>query len=230
MFRQELGAPLLPDTPTALMRKLLDQHNRTVEAAAAAGAEAAPTAVGLRLLPVVRLHDLRHLHASLLLKAGVPVHVVAHRLGHADPPITLCVYAHVLDDQASHAATAFADVLSSMNTQTGNVSPRCGRGDVRAKGTAAGSGVARVCHGAAEPQAPPLEPLHGAPGSGCEEAPPCLRRWAGRLGCSESGGEDGECARGDPPQDGAPAAWRGSAATCARTLVTAVAAACGESR
>ena len=58
-------------------------------------------------LPHIRLHDLRHLHATLLLKAGVPVHVVAHRLGHADPAITLRVYAHVLDDQANHAAAVF---------------------------------------------------------------------------------------------------------------------------
>ncbi|MEO7060210.1 MAG: site-specific integrase, partial [Lapillicoccus sp.] len=111
VFRQELGAPLFPDTATALMRKLLTQHNRTAEAAAAAVTDPATTAVGLRLLPVIRLHDLRHLHASLLLRAGVPVHVVAHRLGHADPSITLRVYAHVLDDQASHAATVFAEVL-----------------------------------------------------------------------------------------------------------------------
>ncbi|MEO7058567.1 MAG: tyrosine-type recombinase/integrase [Lapillicoccus sp.] len=108
VFRQELGAPLFPDTPTALMRKLLNQHNRTVEASTA---EPTTAAAAPRPLPVIRLHDLRHLHASLLLKAGVPVHVVAHRLGHADPSITLRVYAHVLDDQASRAATVFADVL-----------------------------------------------------------------------------------------------------------------------
>ena len=36
-----------------------------------------------------------------------PVHVLASRLGHSDPAITLRVYAHVLDDQASQAATVF---------------------------------------------------------------------------------------------------------------------------
>lgn len=61
--------------------------------------------------PPIRLHDLRHLHATLLLKAGVPVHVVANRLGHADPAITLRVYAHVLSDQASEVAQVFADVV-----------------------------------------------------------------------------------------------------------------------
>ena len=39
--------------------------------------------------------------------AGVPVHVVASRLGHSNPAITLRVYPHVLDDQASQAATVF---------------------------------------------------------------------------------------------------------------------------
>lgn len=36
-------------------------------------------------LPRIRLHDLRHSHASILVKAGVPVKVVSERLGHANP-------------------------------------------------------------------------------------------------------------------------------------------------
>lgn len=59
----------------------------------------------------MRLHHLRHVHATLLLKAGVPVHVVAARLGHADPAITLRVYAHVLRDQAVEVAQIFAAVV-----------------------------------------------------------------------------------------------------------------------
>jgi len=41
------------------------------------------------LLPVIRLHDLRHTHATLLLAAGEPVEVVSERLGHASATITL---------------------------------------------------------------------------------------------------------------------------------------------
>ena len=48
---------------------------------------------------------------------GSPVHVVAARLGHADPAITLRVYAHVLDDQASGAATTFEQFLNSNGGQ-----------------------------------------------------------------------------------------------------------------
>jgi integrase len=48
------------------------------------------------LLAPARLDDLRHIHATTLLPEGVPVHVVANRLGHADPSITVRVYAHVM--------------------------------------------------------------------------------------------------------------------------------------
>ena len=44
--------------------------------------------------------------------AGVRVHPVAARLGHADPAITLRVYAHVLQDQALEATDVFAGLLS----------------------------------------------------------------------------------------------------------------------
>ncbi|WP_315987523.1 tyrosine-type recombinase/integrase [Actinomadura sp. HBU206391] len=59
-------------------------------------------------LPAARLHDLRHVHATSLLLAGVAVHVVAARLGHADPAITLRVYAHVISSQVTQAADIFA--------------------------------------------------------------------------------------------------------------------------
>lgn len=62
-------------------------------------------------LPHARLHDLRHLHATTVLLAGVPVHVVAARLGHADPSITLKVYAHVLQEQAAGVTEVFADAI-----------------------------------------------------------------------------------------------------------------------
>ncbi|GAA3423000.1 hypothetical protein GCM10018953_01830 [Streptosporangium nondiastaticum] len=53
----------------------------------------------------------RHVHATTLLLAGVPVHVVAARLGHADPAITLRVYAHVIHEQAATAADVFAHAV-----------------------------------------------------------------------------------------------------------------------
>jgi integrase len=62
-------------------------------------------------VPAIRFHDLRHTHATLLLKAGVPVHVVAQRLGHSSPALTLSIYSHVLPRQQSAAAAAFARLV-----------------------------------------------------------------------------------------------------------------------
>lgn len=47
-------------------------------------------------LPVIRLHDLRHTHASLLLAQGAPIKLVSDRLGHATISMTMDVYAHLL--------------------------------------------------------------------------------------------------------------------------------------
>ncbi len=51
-----------------------------------------------------RFHDLRHTHATELLRAGVPVKVVSERLGHANVSTTLNIYAHVLPDMQDAAA------------------------------------------------------------------------------------------------------------------------------
>ncbi|WP_433351693.1 tyrosine-type recombinase/integrase [Microtetraspora malaysiensis] len=90
VFTTGWGEPVYPDTVTSLMSKLLRGTT----------------------LPRSRLHDLRHLHATTLLLAGVPVHVVAARLGHADPAITLRVYAHVVRQAEASAADIFAKAIS----------------------------------------------------------------------------------------------------------------------
>lgn len=68
-------------------------------------------ALGEDALPTIRLHDLRHTHASLLLADGVPVKVVSERLGHASPTITLGVYQHVMPGMGKEAADRFAALL-----------------------------------------------------------------------------------------------------------------------
>lgn len=55
-------------------------------------------------LPMIRLHDLRHTSASLLIASGVDPVTVANRLGHKDVAVTLNTYSHALkakDDSAS---------------------------------------------------------------------------------------------------------------------------------
>jgi integrase len=100
VFTSRWGEPLYPDTVGALMSKLISQYN----------ASAVPPALPL---PHARLHDLRHLHATTLLLAGVPVHVVAARLGHADPAVTLRVYSHVLREHTAGIGDIFAQAVKS---------------------------------------------------------------------------------------------------------------------
>ena len=56
----------------------------------------------------IRLHDLRHLHATELLRLGEPLHVVAQRLGHRDAMVTATIYAHVSNEQDETASERFA--------------------------------------------------------------------------------------------------------------------------
>jgi integrase len=86
VFRRHDGGALFPDTVSQLMPQLC-------EAAC---------------VPRLRLHDLRHTHATTLLLAGVAPHVVADRLGHKDATVTLRIYAHVLRRHAIEVADVFA--------------------------------------------------------------------------------------------------------------------------
>jgi integrase len=97
VFTTAWGSPVHPDTMSSLVTDLINTHNTAVR-----------TGSPGELLPPARLHDLRHFHATTLLLAGVPVHVVAARLGHADSSVTLRVYAHVIRDQIAAAADIFA--------------------------------------------------------------------------------------------------------------------------
>lgn len=64
-------------------------------------------------VPRIRFRDLRHTHATLLLRAGVPVKVVSERLGHASPGFTLNVYQHVLPGMQAEAAEVFERLLDA---------------------------------------------------------------------------------------------------------------------
>jgi integrase len=58
------------------------------------------------LEPRPRPHDLRHTHASQLLAAGVPIHIVQARLGHSSIQVTVDTYGHLLPDAQRMAADA----------------------------------------------------------------------------------------------------------------------------
>lgn len=61
----------------------------------------------------VRFHDLRHTHATLLLRDRVPIKVVSERLGHSNPAFTMVTYQHVLPGMQEDAATTFGQLLTA---------------------------------------------------------------------------------------------------------------------
>jgi integrase len=61
----------------------------------------------------IRVHDLRHAHATLMLRAGVPIKTASARLGHSGITITGDLYQHVAADMDAEAAERAAAALSS---------------------------------------------------------------------------------------------------------------------
>jgi integrase len=89
VFANELGGHLTPDqVRRTLLRSL--------------------TAAGL---PRIRPHDLRHTHASVLLRLRTPMKVVQDRLGHTSFAVTADIYSHVAPDLQAQAAGAFGAAL-----------------------------------------------------------------------------------------------------------------------
>jgi integrase len=89
VFTWENGRPLLPDYVSKLFLRVQ------------AGLE----------LPRLTMHELRHTHATLLLRDRVPVHIVSKRLGHKDPSVTLNVYADVIPDDDVSAVDVFSKAV-----------------------------------------------------------------------------------------------------------------------
>lgn len=90
VFSQLDGKPLRPNTVTRAWTMLADR-------------------AGVKM---IRLHDARHTHASLMLKQGVHPKIVQERLGHASIQMTLDTYSHVAPGLQQAAAEGFDRLLN----------------------------------------------------------------------------------------------------------------------
>jgi hypothetical protein len=61
----------------------------------------------------IRFYDLRHTHASLMLRQGIHPKIVSERLGHATVSITLDTYSHVTPGLQEAAALSFEEGLTA---------------------------------------------------------------------------------------------------------------------
>lgn len=91
LFRGDVGAPLRPETVYDWIEGFRRRHP---------------------LLPRWTPHWFRHTHATAMLLAGVPTHVVQRRLGHRDVNVLLTTYAHVTDDASMKAAADWGSLIA----------------------------------------------------------------------------------------------------------------------
>jgi integrase len=89
VFVREDGLPLVPDDVTGSF----ERH------AKAAG------------LPRIRLHDLRHGAASLMLASGTPAKVVQEQLGHSSITVTMDLYSHLMPGMKKEASERLARLI-----------------------------------------------------------------------------------------------------------------------
>ena len=61
-------------------------------------------------LPFIRIHDLRHSHASMLVALGFPPIVIRDRLGHADIKTTMNVYSHLYPSAGDNVAARLSTI------------------------------------------------------------------------------------------------------------------------
>jgi integrase len=86
---REDGRPLQPRSLTHAFVKFIRQHG----------------------LPQIRLHDLRHSHATAMLAAGVHPKIAQERLGHSSVSVTIDLYSHVLPGMQAEAVSRVDAVL-----------------------------------------------------------------------------------------------------------------------
>ncbi len=79
-------------------------------------------------LPYMRLHDLRHIHATMMLKAGIHPRIVQERLGHSSIATTLDIYSHTVPGLQRAAADRF-DTLLPAQENVGKMSAKLAKNE-----------------------------------------------------------------------------------------------------
>jgi len=101
VFRDPLGRPLFPESVTKRFAVLFRES----------------------ALPPIRLHDLRHSHATAALAAGVNIEIVADRLGHSTSAVTRAIYLHPVEELDRQAADTVAELILGRPVRTAGRTP-----------------------------------------------------------------------------------------------------------
>lgn len=100
IFIQDDGLMMDLDAPRHRFVRIIENYNKACEKPE-------------DRLPMIRLHDLRHTSATLLIASGMDIPTVSHRLGHSRASVTLDVYAHAMPQKDETAAEILGDLLTA---------------------------------------------------------------------------------------------------------------------
>lgn len=98
IFTQANGKQIDLHTPTHKFREILTMYNDSVSEP--------------DKLPIIKLHDLRHCSASILIASGVDVAEVSRMLGHSKISITLDNYTHALQGRSERISNILENLLT----------------------------------------------------------------------------------------------------------------------
>lgn len=98
IFITDTGSQMCVDTPSHKFKEILAMYNATVPEE--------------NQLPIIRLHDLRHTCATLLLSENVDIETVSHRLGHSKASVTLDIYGHALETKDRSASDKLTELFA----------------------------------------------------------------------------------------------------------------------
>lgn len=91
VFTQETGEFVNPNAASSMFTRFIEQVD----------------------LPMIRFHDLRHSHATILLQMKENPKIVSERLGHSTVATTLDIYSHVSKNMKKEVSEQFADMMKS---------------------------------------------------------------------------------------------------------------------
>lgn len=97
VFPSEIGTPLNPPNVTRAFKRILAKA---------------------KIRTSIRLYDLRHTTATLLLQSGINPKVVSERLGHSTVVLTLDVYSHVLPNMQEDATKRLEEMIFQNKQRT----------------------------------------------------------------------------------------------------------------
>ena len=106
IFTQDNGKQINLYTPSHKLHEIIEMHNSS------AGID--------EKLPIIRLHDLRHCTASLLIASGADIATVSRTMGHSKISTTLDVYTHSLRKNDATISAKLAELLTIDNTSERN--------------------------------------------------------------------------------------------------------------